>query len=118
MKLNIRNMAVQYVRIALLLALGLTAGGSALAESEREHFTVESGRLQSVSATPLSVTIDNQVLLVTEETHLDGHALKGEDGAIAARLRRLVGRDVGYDWYRVPGNRPVVVTMTPIKVEQ
>lgn len=89
-----------------------------LAENEREYFTVESGRVQNVSATPLSITIENQVLLVTEDTHLDGRVLKGEDGTIASRLRSLVGRDVGYDWYRVPGNRPVVVTLVPVKVEQ
>jgi hypothetical protein len=77
--------------------------------------TVEVGRVQSVSVTPLSVTIDGRVFLVTEEFQLDGRKLTGDVTRIAAKLRTVAGKDAGYDWYQKPGQRPVVVSIVPVK---
>lgn len=108
------------VRMALVALLALQAGaytGDARAQ-ERERRSEESGRVESVSATPLSVTIDGRVYAVTPETHLRGRALVGEPAVVASTLRTVVGRDVGYSWFRDPGRQPVIVTIVPIEMER
>ncbi|MCL4756728.1 MAG: hypothetical protein KJZ96_00145 [Rhodocyclaceae bacterium] len=103
--------------IAVALVGALALAGPLLAQ-ERQYRTVESGRLESVSVTPLSVTIDGRVYSVTAETHLRGRALVGEPNTVASTLRSVVGRSVGYDWYQDPGQRPVVTTIMPFTEEQ
>lgn len=85
---------------------------------ERDIHMVEIGRVNGVNGAPVSIAIDNRTYSVTEETTVDGNALKGDNNAMAKTLRKLVGRDVGYGWYQTPGQQPVVVNVMSIKAQQ
>jgi hypothetical protein len=85
---------------------------------ERDIHMVEIGRVNGVNGAPVSIAIDNRTYAVTEETTVDGNALKGDNNAMAKALRKLVGSDVGYGWYQTPGQQPVVVNIMSIKAQQ
>lgn len=108
--------------ISAALAKGALVGALILSgpvvAQEREYQSVESGRLESVSAAPLSVTIDGRVYVVNQETHLRGRALTAAPEAVVSALRAVAGQDVGYSWYREPGQQPVVQAIVPIPKER
>ena len=101
---------------ATLLISGLAVAQQQVAPAvERDIHMVEVGRVNGVNGTPVSITIDNRLYSVTDETYVDGNALKGNNNEMAKALRKLVGRDVGYGWYQAPGHSPVVVNIVQFK---
>lgn len=111
--------SVQMAMTALLLASGVaTAQAPEAPPVERDIHMVEVGRVNGVNGTPVSINIDNRAYAVSEETYVDGNALKGDNNAMAKTLRRLVGRDVGYGWYQTPGHQPMLISIMPFKAEQ
>lgn len=110
--------------VQMAITVTLTASGLAVAQAphappvERDIHMVEVGRVNEVNGAPVSITIDNRAYAVTEETYVDGNALKGGNNAMAMTLRKLVGHDVGYGWYQTPGHQPVVVNIVSIKAQQ
>lgn len=110
------------VRMALVLALSFVGMSHAQQQNappvERDIHMVEIGRVNGVNGTPVSISIDDRSYAVTEETYVDGNALKGDNHTMAKTLRKLVGSDVGYGWYQTPGQQPVVVNIMSIKGQQ
>lgn len=117
---RLRRSAKALLWAMLLVATAATAQqqSDAPAVVERDIHMVEIGRVNGVNGAPVSITIDNRAYAVSEETYVDGNALKGDNNAMAKTLRKLVGRDVGYGWYQTPGQQPVVVNIMPFKAEQ
>lgn len=110
---------VQVAITVVLLASGVaTAQTPEAPPVERDIHMVEMGRVNGVNGAPVSITIDNRSYAVSEETYVDGNALKGDNNEMARTLRKLVGRDVGYGWYQTPGHQPVVINIMPFKAEQ
>lgn len=108
-----RGLSLKVVFVSLM-CLVFAYGQAAIAQDGGVH-SEEGGRIESVNAAPLSITINGRVFRVGDTLWLSGREIKVDEKQTVIELRKLVGKHAGYDWYQEPGKIPVVLSISPFR---